>query len=644
MDLSHIRNFVIISHIDHGKSTLADRFLELTETVPKDKLRPQYLDSMALEREKGITIKMHPVRMIWRQPNHTEIPSSKHQSASWRTNKSQIQNSKSQTNNLGFSASDLGFQGSEYILNLIDTPGHIDFSYEISRALACVEGAILLVDATKGIQAQTLFNLAQAKNQNLKIIGAVNKIDSPQAQIPETKKELALILGQKQEEIFTISAKEGTNVEELLAALIDRVPPPKISTPKEAFKALIFDSRYDQFSGVIAFLRVFSGRIQKGDKIFLIQNSQEGEVKEVGYFSPNLKSCDVLEAGGIGYVKTGIKDASKVKVGDTVTSFKFQASSFKPKPLPGYKEPQLVVFLSLYPEDSDRFEDLKDGLQKLKLNDPALNFQPETKMVLGRGFRIGFLGSLHAEITIRRLKEEFDLELIATSPQVVFNILTRDESEIKVSSAALWPDPSNIKEIREPWAELEIISPQQYLEQVFKILRNFKSRNVETNFLTSQKFIVKAKAPLRKIITGNFYEKLKSATSGYASFSFRPTASEVADLVKMDVLVAGVIQEPFSRIVPQEDAFLEGKKMVKKLKEILPPQQFSLPLQAAVGGKIIARETVKAKRKDVTAPLYGGDFTRKKKLLEIQKKGKKELAQKAKIKIPSSVFLEMLRD
>jgi len=625
MELSNIRNFVIISHIDHGKSTLADRFLELTKTIPKEKMRPQYLDSMELEKEKGITIKLHPVRMKFKIPN----------------SKCQMPNSL----------------GSEFILNLIDTPGHIDFSYEISRALYCVEGAILLVDATRGIQAQTLFNLEQAQTQKLKIIGVVNKIDLPQAQISQTKKELASLLGVPEKEIFTISAKEGTKVKELLAAIIEKIPPPtKLSSPyfsdrrakargkEERFRALIFDSKYDPFSGVIAYVRVFEGETKKGDKIYLIAQDQEGEVKEVGYFTPDLKPSQNLKAGEIGYIKTGIKEPSKVRVGDTIIKFPIPNFQFsRAEPLPGYKEPQPVLYLSIYPYSADNFEELKVGLEKLKLSDPALDFQPESKMALGRGFRCGFLGSLHAEITLRRLKTEFNLDLIVSTPQVIFKVLTKDAKELLIFSPSMWPQPSQIEKTLEPWVELEIITPNSYLNQVLKLLKNFGIQLRETKFLTAQKSILLAQAPLRQLITGDLYDKIKSVTHGFASFSFYPIGLREADLVKIEILIAQEPQEPFSKIVPKREAFPEGKKILKKLKKIIPPQQFPLALQAAVGGKIIARETIKAQRKDVTASLYGGDVTRKMKLLEKQKRGKKKLKERTKIKLPPQVFLEMLK-
>ncbi len=623
----NIKNFCVISHIDHGKSTLADRFLELTNTVPKKEMQPQYLDSMDLEKEKGITIKMHPVRLNYPEGVAYQRP--------YGAGHSPPTNYKLQTTN--------------YQLNLIDTPGHVDFSYEISRALACVEGAVLLVDAVRGIQAQTLFNLEQAQKQGLKVIGVVNKIDLLHAQVPETKKELASILDTEEEEILSISAKKGTNVKEVLGAIIEKIPSPQASANHKPFRALIFDSKYDSFSGVIAYVRVFDGEIKKGDKIYLMAQKIEAEVKEVGYFSPALKPSQSLLAGEIGYIKTGIKDSSKVKVGDTITKLRIKNEKLRIEedpeiePLPGYQEPQSVLFMSLYPQDSDDFENLKDSLFKLKLNDPALDFQLESKMALGRGFRMGFLGSLHAEITIRRLKNEFNLDLIATIPQVVFQVLTKDSKEQFISSPAFWPDPSQIQQVKEPWVELELISPSQYFNQIFKLLKNYNTLLKETKSITTQKSLLLAEAPLREIIAGNFYDKLKSSTEGYASFSYKQLGFRPGDLVKLDILVASSPQEPLSRIVQRDNAFSEGKKLLQKLKQVLPPQQFSVALQACLSGKIIARETIRAQRKNVTAPLYGGDVTRKMKLLKKQKEGKKKLKERGKIKIPAQVFLEIMR-
>ncbi len=592
-----IFNISIIAHIDHGKSTLADRFLELTNTLPKDKINPQVLDSMDLEKEKGITIKMHPVRME--------------------------------------------FNGN--IINLIDTPGHIDFSYEISRALACVEGAILLVDATQGVQAQTIFNLSSAQKQGLTIIGVVNKIDiATPDQIEQAIKELAFILGKEQKEIITISAKTGHNVDKLLGLVIKRIKPFLSNTPQKPFQALIFDSKYDSFAGVIAFVRVFQGEIKKNDKIKLLAVKYQTEVKEVGYFKPHLLSSASLKAGEIGYLKTGIKIPEKVKVGDTigVSDRKQQAT----KPLPGYQEPQPVLYLSIYPALESDFSLLTEGLEKLKLNDPGLVFQLESQQALGRGYRIGFLGSLHAEIVVRRLKAEYNLDLILTAPQVVFKVKTKGQEEVEISSASDYPDPSTIEMIEEPWAELEVVVPSNYINQILKHFKNFNVSLIKTKVLSSTKIILIGQISLRELISGNFYDQLKSISQGYASFSFKQIGYQPADLVKMDILIAGKPEPALSRVVGRGQAFEQGKRIVKKLKDILPVQQFVVSLQAAIGSKIIARETLSARRKDVTAPLYGGDITRKRKLLDIQKKGKKKLKENSRISIPTSVFLEIIKN
>ena len=589
--INNIRNFCIISHVDHGKSTLADRFLELTGTVPKEKMRPQYLDMMDLEREKGITIKMQPVRMRYK----------------------------------------------DYILNLIDTPGHVDFSYEVSRSLAAVEGVILLVDATKGIQAQTIANLELAKKQNMVIVPAVNKIDSPQARIEETKKELAELLNISRDEIFEISAKQGTNVEKLLEAVIEKIPAPKGDAEK-ALRALIFDSKYDVYKGIIAYVRIIDGKITPNEKIYLIQVDSEGEAKEIGFFNPQLSPQKEMTAGEIGYIATGIKETGKVRAGDTIT-----IKDTKIEPLPGYQEPKPMVFASFYPENPDQFDLLKDALNKLKLNDPSLTFEPEMKESLGRGFRCGFLGTLHAEIISERLHREYGLNLVISTPQVLYKITNQKNQEISVYSSSDWPSPQEIKEKREPWAKLEVLTPQNYLGQVLELLQEFKARKIETKYFSRELFILIYEVPLRQILTG-FYDRLKGVSQGFASMNYQILDWRPADLEKLEILIAGKKEEAFSRIVSKNEAEKEGRAVVKKLKEFLPPQLFSVPLQAVLGGKIIARETLRARGKDVIAPLYGGDYTRKKKLLEKQKKGKKELKEKGKVNIPSRVFLEIFKN
>jgi len=587
--MENIRNFCIISHINHGKSTLADRFLELTNTIPMEKMKPQYLNLMDLEREKGITIKMQPVRMDYKG----------------------------------------------YILNLIDTPGHVDFSYEVSRSLAAVEGAILLVDATRGIQAQTIANLELAQKQNLLIIPAINKIDSPQSRPEETKEELAKLLGINTEDIFSVSAKDGTNVEKLLEAVIEKVPCPK-GSEQGPFRSLIFSSQFDAFQGVIAYIRVVDGSIRTGEKINLIQAKTQGEAKEIGYFKPEFKKAEELRTGEIGYIATGIKEPGKVRVGDTITKTQ------NVTPLPGYEESKPMVFASLYPKNPEDFEALKDGLGKLKLKDASLIYELESQETLGRGFRCGFLGSLHAEIVSERLHREFGLDLVISRPCVVYKIINQKNKELLIFSPSDWPEHSEIKEMQEPWAELEVITPQEYLGQVMELLKNLKGNFIKNDYFTSGKTILTHEVPLREVIIG-FYDNLKEVTRGFASMNYEVLGYKPADLVKLEILVAGEKKEAFSKIVRKEEAFQEGKKLVQKLKEVLPPQLFAVPLQATISGKIIARETIGARRRDVIAPLYGGDYTRKRKLLEKQKEGKKDLKDRGRIEIPPQVFLEMFK-
>ncbi|MDP3991246.1 MAG: translation elongation factor 4 [Candidatus Nealsonbacteria bacterium] len=596
--MENIRNFVILAHIDHGKSTLADRLLELTGTIELKKMRPQFLDMMPLERERGITIKMQPVRMKFEN----------------------------------------------YILNLIDTPGHVDFSYEVSRALAAVEGAILLVDATKGIQAQTIGNLELAKNQNLAVIPVINKIDSPQANVAQTQKEIAELLKVDPSGIISVSAKSGANVEQVIKVVIDKFSSPK-NKENEPFQALVFDSKYDSYKGVIAYVRVFSGSIKKGDKIFLMQSQAAGEAKEVGVFKPEMFSCGNLGSGEIGYVATGIKVPGQVKVGDTIAH-----SVFEGEPLPGYKEPKPMVFLSVYPQESEDFELLKNSLERLRLNDAALTFKPDFKDGLGRGFQCGLLGLLHAEIVAERLKREFGLNLILSTPSVVYKVRTSKEKEIIVYTSADWPDQSEITGSQELWIELKVLCPMSHLGHTLELLETIESKQLKTEYL-AEKAQLTYEVPLREVVTKNLYDKLKGVSQGFASMNYEITGWREAELAKLDILILGRKEEAFSRIVPIKEAELEGRRAVEKLKEALPPQQFSVPLQAAIGSRIIARETIGARRKDVLAPLYGGDYSRKRKLLERQKKGKKELKEKAmpagrqgRLKIPSKVFLEIFKN
>jgi len=601
VEKKYIRNFVIIAHIDHGKSTLADRFLELTKTVNPKKMHSQYLDLMDLEREKGITIKMQPVAM------------------------------------------DYLFEGNRYLLNLIDTPGHVDFSYEVSRSLAAVEGAVLLVDAVKGIQAQTVANLELAQSQGLTVIPIINKIDLPEARIKEVEKEMSDLLFVVPEDILKISAKDGVNIEKVLETIIEKIPFPKDVSKEDNLRALIFDSKYDSFKGVIAYVRVFDGHVKEGDSIYLIKGEVESQVKEVGFFKPELVKAGSLESGEIGYIATGIKESRKVKVGDTIllSRSRPQASELA---LHGYKESSPMVFLSVYPEDSNDFELLKNALEKLILTDASLIFKPELKAGLGRGYQCGFLGLLHAEIIIERLKREFDLNLILSIPSVLFKLIDKTNKSYFIYSPSDWPEnPSGIKETLEQWAKLEILTPLKYMGNVSELLKKIKSNYVKTDYIGEEKCRLVYETPLREIVAKNFYDKVKSVTKGFASVNYEVLDWRQVNLVKLDILVLGKREDSLSKIVPESEVQKEGRRMVEKLKSVLPPQLFSVPLQAIVYGKIIARETIRAKRKDVIAPLYGGDFSRKRKLLQKQKKGKKKLKEKGKLAIPPNIFLEIFK-
>jgi GTP-binding protein LepA len=558
-------------------------------------MKPQYLDMMELEREKGITIKMQPVRMEYEH------------------------------------------NGQKYILNLIDTPGHVDFSYEVSRSLEAVEGAILLVDASKGIQAQTLANLDLVKKQNLVIIPAVNKIDMAQAETEKTIDEVATLLEIDKKDILKISGKLGTNVDKILDSVIFKVPSPEINM-EAPFRALIFDSVYDSYKGVIAFVRVIDGKIKNGQKIRLLAAKTKSEAREIGYFKPQLVKQDELLSGEIGYVATGIKEPGLVRTGDTIALDDGQ----KVEPLPGYKEASPMVFASFYPENPDDFAILKDALGKLKLTDPALVYEQETKEALGRGFRCGFLGTLHTEIISERLSREFNLELVISTPSVVYKVIDSKGNEELIYSATDWPDQSNIKESQEPWVDLEIITPVEFIGGISEILKGLRTSYIDTKYISFNRAILIYEAPLAEIIT-NFYDKLKGVSKGYASMNYKVIGYRKSNLVKMEILIAGVKEEAFSKIVPNEKSFQEGKNLVVKLKENLPSQQFSVALQAIVGGKIIARETMKSRMKDVTGYLYGGDYSRKRKLLEKQKKGKKLLKEKGVVRVPTKVFLEVFR-
>ena len=597
--MKNIRNFSIISHIDHGKSTLADRLISATGTVSENKMQEQFLDMMDLERERGITIKLQPVRMRY------------------------------------------SINGQEYIINMIDTPGHVDFSYEVSRSLAAVEGVVLLIDASKGIQAQTLANLELAKQQGLVIIPAVNKIDLPNAMVEETVDNVAELLGIARDDILRISAKKNINIDKVLEKVIEKIPAPVVPDDSTgSFRALIFDSKYDSFKGVIAYCRIIEGMVKHGTKINLMAANVKGEVKEVGYFIPTQSPKTHLSEGEIGYIATGIKEAGVVRVGETIT----KVDDKKAVALPGYKELNPVVFVSFYPEDTDEFVLLRESLEKLKLSDPALTFEPEFKEVLGKGFRCGFLGSLHTEIISERLRREFALDLVITSPSVVYKTINDKGEETIVMSPADWPDPSCIKTALEPWIRLEIIIPSSYIGGVMELLGIMGGKLIESKYFKGDSLLITYEIPLRKIITG-FHDRIKSVTQGYGSFNYELIGSKEGELVKLEILIGGNVEEVFSQIISEGDAQAEGRRMVEKLKELLPSQQFALPIQARVYGKIIARETVKAQRKDVTGALYGGDVTRKRKLLEKQKKGKKKLQERmGRVRIPSEVFFKVFKD
>ncbi|MEF3691841.1 MAG: translation elongation factor 4 [Candidatus Moraniibacteriota bacterium] len=613
--MDNIRNFCIIAHIDHGKSTLADRILEMTGTVEKRKMKEQLLDQMDLERERGITIKLQPVKIIYSQ------------------------------------------DGAEYELNLIDTPGHVDFGYEVSRSLAAVEGAVLLVDATKGVQAQTLSNLYLAIEQNLEIIPVLNKIDLPNADPEKTKKEIIHILGCQEEDIIYASGKTGEGVKKILEAIVKKVPAPQ-GDENKPLRALIFDSKYDTYKGVLADVRIVDGKVKREDKLLMMATDKESIAIEVGSFRPQLTTEEYLSAGDIGYIATGFKSVEHCRVGDTITKIsnsKFQIpNSFgtetvnknpnqKIIPLPGYKEVRPMVYASFYPLEGEDYTLMRDSLDKLKLNDAAFVFEPESNPALGRGFRCGFLGMLHLEIIQARLEREFNLSPTITTPSVVYKVKFKNTGEIKnVYSPIDMPDPAVIEETLEPYVNLDIVTPAVFMGSVMELLNNIRSEYKNTEYIDAERVLLQYSAPLTDVII-NFHDDLKSVSSGFASMSYEMEGYQQSDLVKMDILVANEKVEAFSRIVPKESAFKEGKVAVKKLKESIPRQNFAIAIQAAIGGKVIARETISAFRKDVIAKLYGGDVTRKNKLLDKQKKGKKKMKNIGKVAIPPEAFLAVLK-
>lgn len=591
MTMENIRNFCIIAHIDHGKSTLADRLLELTGTVQKRDMKAQVLDKMDLERERGITIKLAPVRMTYK----------------------------------------------EFELNLIDTPGHVDFSYEVSRSLEACEGSVLVVDASQGIQAQTLANVYLAMAADLKIIPVLNKIDLPAADVERVSAEVVNLLGCKKEEILHISAKTGQGVEELLNKIINDVPPPSSATGSLA-RALIFDSYYDDYRGVILYVRIMDGHINKNSVVKMMATSAEGIALEVGALEPQMSPKKSLESGEIGYIVTNLKSTREAKVGDTITL----ASSPANEALAGYKDVKPFVYAGFFPESNEFFQELKDAIEKLSLSDSALQFEAENSAVLGFGVRVGFLGLLHMDIVKERLEREYDLTLVITNPSTDYQITMSNGDEVDIKSAADLPDPANIVEIREPWIKGEIVVPKDYVGGVIQLISTKRGLQKNISFVDARLAVVDFEAPLANLLT-DFYDQLKSATSGYGSFNYELDDYRAEDLVKLDFYVAGERVDALSVMVHRSEAQSLGRETVEKLKDVIPRQNFVVPLQAAIGGKFIAREDVKAYRKDVTAKLYGGDVTRRKKLLAKQKKGKTRMKRFGKVDIPAEAFTVMLK-
>lgn len=588
----NIYNFCIIAHIDHGKSTLADRFLEITHTVEKRDMQEQLLDSMELEREKGITIKLQPVRMNWK--------------------------------------------GS--IMNLIDTPGHVDFQYEVSRSLQAVEAAILLVDATQGVQAQTVSNLYLALGQDLTIIPVINKIDLPAANVDAVKKEIVNLVGVKEEEILSISAKTGEGVAEVLDAVIARVKPATLEKDLP-LRALIFDSIYDNYKGVVAYVRIMEGQVSAQDQIVFLGTNVNDKVVETGTFAPQFVSTGTLSAGEIGYIATGLKNIREARVGDTISLARYAG---KVEGLPGFIIPQPKVFAGIYPASGDDFTILREAMSKLQLNDASLTAQQERSQALGQGFRCGFLGMLHLEIIQERLKREFDLDVVVTTPSVMYEVELKNKEKKLVYTPDAFPDPSSIESSREQWSKAEVIIPSKYLGPVFEVMRDHEGILKHQEFLGTERAMLTYELPLRELVV-DLYDQLKSVTAGFGSLSYEVLDWRPSDVVKLTLLINHEVAEALSVIVPQKRAEYVGRRMVEKLKEVIPRQLFSLPLQAAVGGKVVARETLSALRKDVTGYLYGGDYSRKKKLLEKQKKGKKKLASVGSVEIPSEAYISILK-
>ena len=593
--MKHIRNFCIIAHIDHGKSTLADRLLEVTKTLTERDMENQVLDSMDLEKEKGITIKSHAIQM------------------------------------------DYEYKGEKYILNLIDTPGHVDFSYEVSRAIASCEGALLVVDATQGIQAQTISNLYLAINHDLEIIPVLNKIDMDAAMIDSVKDQIIELIGCKDEEILLASGKTGVGVPEILEAIVERVPSPK-GSEDAPLQALIFDSVFNSFRGIIAYFKVENGVIRKGDKVKFVHTGKEYEADEVGKLRLKMIPTGEVSTGDVGYIISGIKTASEVKVGDTITHRERPCSSS----IAGFEEVKPMVFAGVYPVEADEYEDLRNSLEKLQLNDASLVFEPESSLALGFGFRCGFLGLLHMEIVQERLYREFDMDVITTVPNVSYKVYTTQKEVLDVHNPSGLPAPTLIDYIEEPYIRAQVISRSEYFGVIMKLCLDKRGILVSQNFLTSERVELNFDMPLAEIVF-DFYDKLKSVSRGYASFDYHVTGYKEAVLVKLDILLNSEQVDALSCLIHRDHAYDFGRKMCEKLKELIPRQQFDIAIQAAIGAKIIARETVKAVRKDVTAKCYGGDISRKRKLLEKQKKGKKRMRQVGNVEVPQSAFMAVLK-
>ncbi len=593
---NNIRNFSIIAHIDHGKSTLADRIIEKTGLVAQRDMKEQFLDNMDLERERGITIKLQTTRLLYKAKD-----------------------------------------GQEYIFNLIDTPGHVDFTYEVSRSLAACEGAILIVDATQGVEAQTLANVYLALDEDLEILPVLNKIDLPSARPDEIKMEIEELIGIDAENAPLVSAKEGIGIEDVLEDVVKNVPPPSGDVDGQ-LKALIFDSYYDSYKGVVVYVRLFDGKVKKGDIIRLMSTNKKYEVTEVGFYSPGPTAAKELRAGEVGYICASIKQVKDARVGDTVT---LDADPTK-EPLAGYKEPQSMVFCGIYPAEGEKYETVRDALEKLQVNDAAFHFEPETSTALGFGFRCGFLGLLHMEIIVERLEREFDLAVITTSPSVIYKVVMTDGSVQMIQNPTNLPDPIRIDHIEEPIVKADIMIPKEYVGSIMEICQDRRGKMIHMEYLTETRVQLHYEMPLNEVIY-DFFDALKSKTRGYGSLDYEFIRYENSKVVKMDILLNKDLVDAFSMIVHESKAYARGRFVCEKLKEIIPKHQFEIPIQASIGQKVIARETVGALRKDVTAKCYGGDISRKKKLLEKQKEGKKRMRQFGSVEVPQEAFTAVLK-